>query len=106
MVDDRAPSTTASIVYGGNTVTVSAGALTVTAESCIFSLNAVDNGSIPSGIYKTYYSMNGGSFGEYASPVTLTPGIYNLGYYSVDMVSNTENAGSLALYVIIPTTGI
>jgi hypothetical protein len=102
VVDDRAPSTTASIVYGGNTVTVSAGALTVTAESCIFSLNAVDNGSIPSGIYKTYYSMNGGSFGEYASPVTLTPGIYNLGYYSVDMVSNTENAGSLALYVIIP----
>ena len=104
MVDNSAPSTSAHLLYGSHSVTISASSssVTVTAISCQFSLTAADNGAVPCGVNKTFYSINGSSFNEYTTPVTLSPGLYSISYYSIDKVSNTESIKMLNMAVIIP----
>ncbi|MBE3123139.1 MAG: choice-of-anchor J domain-containing protein [Thermoplasmata archaeon] len=48
-------------------------------------------GKGPSGVNHTYYKIDSGAFVEYTAPVVInTDGQYQVSYYSVDMVGNTE----------------
>jgi surface antigen len=48
----------------------------------------------------TYYTVNGGSQNTYNGPITLNQeGIYNVNYYSVDAIGNTESTKSTTVKI-------
>ena len=55
-----------------------------------------------SGVDRTFYSVDGGTFAVYASTFSLTVGTHSISYYSLDRVDNAEAAATVALNVLPP----
>ncbi len=89
--DGSAPKTKASISASKRS---SSGKDTYYGENVKISLKAHDKFS---GVYKTFYSLDGKPFEEYTNPIHLeTGGKHTLRYYSVDNVGNAEKIGSIS----------
>ena len=91
-IDTTPPTTTANVTgEPGSHGWFKAG------QPVVLTLGATDNGG--SGVATTYYSVNGGAFQAYSSPVVFKDGIYTVSYYSVDVAGNQEATQSVAFQV-------
>jgi hypothetical protein len=108
IVDTSAPSTSAYVTTGYDSATITSGSasVTLTATGLTVYLNASDNGSIPCGVYKTYYAIDGMGYTQYTGPINVTYGAGVLKYYSVDNVSNTENVRNINFGWYMPTATV
>lgn len=74
-------------------------------SGAIITLSATDSAlGIVSGVDKTYYKWDSGSYTQYSSPLTASVGTHILYYYSVDNIGYTEDAKSLSVTVNAPAT--
>lgn len=108
IVDASAPSSSAYITTGYDSATITAvsASVTLTATNIMLSLTALDNGPVPSGVYKTYYSVDGAGYSEYTEPINIKFGTGIVSYYSVDMVLNTENPRTINFEWYMPTATV
>ncbi|SDY89583.1 Ig-like domain (group 3) [Micromonospora pattaloongensis] len=91
--DTTPPTVTASVSGNRNGDGAYVGSATVT-------LAASDSGS---GVDKTEYSLDGGPFGIYSGPVTVTaPGQHTVSYRATDKAGNTSAAQSVSFTVVAP----
>jgi len=93
-IDTTPPVTTAN--YGGTGTTgtwTSAVSVTLTATDAL------------SGVKATRYYVDNGTSVAYTAPFTIsTPGSHRLIYWSTDVAGNTENAHTVTLNIVSPTT--
>lgn len=91
--DTTPPGVSASVTGDRNEAGEYVGAATV-------SVSAQDT---ESGVALVEYELDGGGFGEYSGPVTVTePGVHTVGYRATDNAGNTSEPGSVTFTVVEP----
>src|SRR6266545_4927226 len=91
--DTTAPAVTAAVSGDRDPEGRYVGSATVT-------LTATDSGS---GVARVEYSLDGGTFGTYSAPVTVTaPGAHTVTYRATDNAGNTSVPQSVSFTVVLP----
>ncbi|MFC6018176.1 OmpL47-type beta-barrel domain-containing protein [Plantactinospora solaniradicis] len=91
--DTTPPTVTAAVTGERNEDGAYVGAATVT-------LSATDGGS---GVGRVEYSLDGGAYGTYSAPVTVSaPGQHTVTYRATDVAGNTSPVQSAAFQVVPP----
>ncbi|MGQ0644795.1 MAG: OmpL47-type beta-barrel domain-containing protein [Elusimicrobiota bacterium] len=96
LISDREPPITEIVLAGSVFVE---GDKTFLSGATAVSLTATDEGNVPSGVARTEYRVDGGSFTVYAASFTLAQGVRVVEYQSFDRAGNAEPVRSAVFHV-------